>query len=166
MLWRPLPLPIVILLVVMLICHLYSTRRKKLPRPPVGYDPLADEKSKNMSAMQIIVDAHKDFTAEVISFSVSGKRRVKNFRLIDLGDELDIRCVDGDYKVYVFGEFVSDLIIPESSYLPKLFKDKIPFEAFLGGRDLNLLNNEQIDVASLILFYRINGVAPTKVNLQ
>lgn len=166
MLWRPLPLPIALLLVVMCIWHLYSTRKKKLSQPPVGYDPMAAEKSQNISAMQKVVDEHKDFTAEVISFSVSCKKRVKKVRLLDPGDEIEIRAVRDDLKVYAFGEYMSDLIIPESSNIPRLFKEKVPFEAYLGGRDLNFINNEQIDFASIIIFYKLDGVSPTKVNLQ
>lgn len=166
MLWHPLPFPIAIILVVMCIYNLLPKRRKRLPRPPVGYDPLAVEKSKNLSAMQKIVDAHKDFTAEVIQFSVSGRKRVETFRLIKPGDELEIRCEEDSFKVYAFGEFVSDLIIPNSSYLPELKKNEIHFEAYLGGRDLNFINNEHIDFASLILFYKMDGVTPTKVNLK
>lgn len=166
MLWRPLPLPIVVILVVMCIWHLYSTRRKKLSRPPVAYDPLATEKSDNLSAMQKIVDAHKDFTAEIILFSVSGKHRVKNFRLLDPGDEIEVRSDGENFRIYAFNEYVSDLIIPESSLIPDLFKNKIPFDAYLGGRDLHYIHNDRIDFASLILFYRIDGILPTKVNLQ
>jgi len=150
----------------MCIWHLYSTRRKKLSQPPVGYDPLAAKKSDNLSAMQKIVDAHKDFTAEIISFSVSGKHRVKNFRLLDPGDEIEVRSDGENFKLYAFDEYVTDLIIPESSHIPDLFKNKIPFDAYLGGRDLNFIHNDQMDFASLIFFYKIDGVPPTKVNLQ
>lgn len=166
MYWHPLPFPIAMLLVVMCICHLYSSRRKKLPRPPVGYDPFATKKEKNLSAMQKVVDAHKDFSAEVIPFSVNGRNRVKTFRLLDPGDEIELCAVGDDFKVYAFGEYMSDLIIPENSHIPQLFKNKISFDAYLDGRDLSFANNDQMDLASLIIFFKIDGVPPTKVNLQ
>ncbi|MFG6385471.1 MAG: hypothetical protein K1V80_03195 [Muribaculaceae bacterium] len=162
----PLPLPIAIFSLVMCIWHLYSTRQKKKSQPPSGYDPLATTKSKNIASMQDVVDAHREYTAEVFSFYVSGIKRVKTFRLLNPGDELEIRAVGNKFKVFAFGEYMNDLIIPKSSHIPRLFKDKIPFETYLGGRDLDYIYNDEIDFASIIIFYKIDGVPPTKVIMQ
>ncbi len=116
--------------------------------------------------MQDVVDAHREYTAEVFSFYVSGIKRVKTFRLLNPGDELEIRAVGNKFKVFAFGEYMNDLIIPESSHIPRLFKDKIPFETYLGGRDLDYIYNDEIDFASIIIFYKIDGVPPTKVLIQ
>ncbi len=93
-------------------------------------------------------------------------RPIGSFRLLNPGDELELRRVGDVVKVFAFGEYVSDLSIPDTSQIHILIRDKIPFDAYLGGRDLDYIYNDNIDFASLIIFYKIEGLSPTKVNLD
>ena len=129
----PLPLPIAIFSLVMCIWHLYSTRQKKKSQPPSGYDPLATTKSKNIASMQDVVDAHREYTAEVFSFYVSGIKRVKTFRLLNPGDELEIRAVGNKFKVFAFGEYMNDLIIRNRPIYPGCSRIKFLLKLILGA---------------------------------
>lgn len=166
MFMHPMPTSISILVAVMFGWHLYSTRRKKLRRPPADYDPLAERKKANLSAIEEVVSDHSDCTAEVFNIFVKGVKKVKTIRLLDPGDEVEIRKVGGDVKVYAFGEYMADLMILSSSHLMKAFDSNVKIEAFIGGRDLAYIYDNDFDICSVIVFYKLDGVPPTKVNLQ
>lgn len=161
----PLPLGLALAMPLILIYHLYSTRRKKLKSPPPGYDPLAPQKAKNISTMQEIVEAHADFTAEVFTVCVNGLAKVKTFRRLYPGDTVTMKLVDDDVQLYALGKYVCDMLIPEGSRLPELLRTGVAFEAYLGGRDMAYVYDNTMDFASIIIFYKIPGVPPTQVNL-
>lgn len=119
------------------------------------------ERESNISAMGKVVTEHEDSTAEVIF----GRRKVETFRLLSPGRKVELRMKKGDIKVFAYGEYMGELFIPKGSNLPRLFEENIPFEAYLGGRDLNMLSFENMDFCSIIVFYKLDGVPPTKVNL-
>lgn len=123
------------------------------------------ERESNISAMEKVVAEHADCTAEIIKFDVFGRRKVGTFRLLSPGHKVELRMKKGDIKIFAFGEYIDDLIVPRDSNLPRLFEENIPFEAYLGGRDLNMLSFENMDFCSIIVFYKLDGVPPTKVSL-
>lgn len=116
--------------------------------------------------MQQITRLHSDCTAEVLNFNVFGKRKVSTIRLIDPGDKIEVRCYKDEYKVFLYGEFMADLYPPKDSLIPRLFAEGVKFESYLGGRDMAMLYTDDIDFCSAIIFYKIPGIGPTKVNLR
>lgn len=154
-------------LIVVGVMSLFS-RSKKRPAQyssPKSSSPLPAEAEANVDAMKKIVEKYDGYTAEVIEIRVFGRRRVDTFRLLSPGSKVDLRMKKGDIKVFVFGEYISELITPATSYLPRLFEEDIPFDAYLGGRDRAFLYDNTIDICSIIVFYKLDGVPPTQVNL-
>lgn len=119
----------------------------------------------NVNAMKRVVAEHEDFTAEVISFGIYSRRQVEIFRRVSPGERVELARKKGKINVYAFGEYIGELLIPADSNLLRLFDKKIPFEAYLGGRDRSLIYESNFDACSIIVFYKLDGVLPTKVNL-
>jgi len=153
-------------MVISFLGYLYKHRRKSLPPPPKGYDPLAVEKRKNVSAVESVVEAHSDCTAEVINVFVKGRRAVKKFRLLTPGDVVRLDVREDNVALYVYDDFICPLVLPDSSRIPQLLKVGAQIEAYLGGRDITQLYNDDADFASIIVFYKIDGLSPTDVNLK
>ena len=128
-------------------------------------DPQLSEEKKNLSAMQKIVSEYEGYSAEVININVFGRRHVETFRLLSPGRTVELKMSKGEIKVYAFGEFIANLIPPVASNLPRLFKEQFQFHAYLGGRDRTFLYDDTYDSCSIIIFYKMEGVPPTKVNL-
>ena len=162
----PLPLPIAIFSLVMCIWHLYSTRQKKSHNHRQVMTHWQRQNQKISPQCKMLLMRNREYTAEVFSFYVSGIKRVKTFRLLNPGDELEIRAVGNKFKVFAFGEYMNDLIIPKSSHIPRLFKDKIPFETYLGGRDLDYIYNDEIDLLQLSYFTKLMEYHQPKVIMQ
>lgn len=116
--------------------------------------------------MQKVISEYEDYTAEVISINVFGRKRVSTFRLLSPGRKVDLRMSKGDIKVFAYGQYIADLITPASSNLPRLFEENIHFDAYLGGRDMAFLSHDTYDSCSIIIFYKLEGIPPTKVNLM
>ena len=60
---------------------------------------------------------------------------------------------------------MSFFIPDKRSNIYRLFDENIPYEAYLGGRDSAYLSDDDADFCSIIIFYKIDGIPPTKVNL-
>lgn len=152
---------------VMGVMSLFSGGKRRLRVAPASEKktgPTLEE--VNMAAVKKVVEAHADCTAEVIKLLVFGRRRVSSFRCVWPGSPVELRMIRGDIKVFAFGEYIADPIVPNSSNLPRLFEENVPFEAYLGGRDLAFLTDEEYDSCSIMVFYKLTGVPPTKVNLH
>lgn len=145
------------------VMKLFSGSKKR--RYTYTPDELSAEEEANISAVQIIVSAHEDCTAEVIPIRVFGKRRVDTFRLLSPGDKVTLKIKNDEIKVFAYGEYICELIPEAGSNLYRLFEDNVPFEAYLGGRDLSLKYQDSFDFCSIIVFYKLEGVGPTKVSL-
>ena len=139
-------------------------KRRSVERAPEKKGRTLEE--VNMAAVKKVVDAHADCTAEVIDLLVFGRRRLSSFRCVWPGSPVELRMIRGDIKLFALGEYVAHPIVPNSSNLPRLFEENIPFEAYLGGRDLAFMTDEEYDSCSIIVFYKLPGVPPTKVNLH
>lgn len=158
--WHPFPLWIVILIAVSFSGYLWKTRRKVRHT-----DTLPSKEQRNIDVMASLVHSHADFTAEVIPFSVFGRKRVETSRLKEIGEDLEIRQCGDIFQVYVYDEPIAELLIPKTSLIPSLISDNDHLEVYLGGRDASMMYNDKLDICSLIAFYKKDGVPPTKVNL-
>lgn len=162
-------------LVLLSIFAFFFDTRKRRSKPtsiasPEESDIWEEEKKReeqqNTEAAQRLVEAHADCTAEVINIIVWGWGRVYDFRKLRPGDPVEISRHKGEFKVFSHGRYIADLYPGKESRLPRIFDESIPFEAYLGGRDMrNAYVETERDYCSIIIFYRIPGVAPTKVNL-
>lgn len=74
--------------------------------------------------------------------------------------------IKGEIKVFSYGDYISDLFTTSDSNLPRLFKEQVSFDAYLGGRNRLFLEDDDYDSCSIIVFYKLDGVPPTKVNLM
>ena len=158
--WHPFPLWIVILIAVSFSGYLWKTRRKVRRT-----DVMLSKEQRNIDVMTSLVNSHSDFTAEVIPFSVFGRKNVETSRLKEIGEDLEIRQCGDIFRVYAYAEPIAELIIPKTSLIPTLINDSDHIEVYLGGRDVSMMYNDKLDLCSLIAFYKKEGVPPTKVNL-
>lgn len=145
------------------VLSLISRPKKKYIRH-ISQPPTTEEDA-NVSAMKRVISEYKDYTAEVIPINVFGRRRVETFRLLSPGRKVELRIKNGDIKVFAFGEYIAELITPVDSNVPKLFDEQIHFDAYLGGRDRTFLYDDTYDSCSIIIFYKLDGIPPTRVNL-
>lgn len=153
----------------------YDTRKRRskfaTTSQPSKPDAWEEEKRKderqNVESVRRVIAAHADCTAEVFSVIALGWGQVYQFRKVRQGDPVEIRRYKGRFKVFVQDRYVADLYPGEQSLLPRIFDENFPFEAFLGGRNMqNAYYDTEYDSCSIIIFYRIPGVPPTKVNLE
>lgn len=122
------------------------------------------------SEIEKMVKAHADCTAEVFNVAVHGKNSVENAKwLIKPGDPVTLKMSKTSFKVlgHIYSSlfYLGNFYPGASSMLPKLFADNIPFDAFLCGRDSYQVTKNLIFI-SIIVFYRIDGIPPTKVNIH
>ncbi len=116
--------------------------------------------------MQDIADRFKDYTAEVIPFYVRGVSQVYSFRQANIGQRVEIKLIKHGLQVFYKNEFIANLYPDTGSRLEQLIRDKVRFNAYLGGRDLSYRFDTDIDSCSVIVFYRLPGVPPTKVLIK
>ena len=140
------------------------SRPKKRGVRHISHSPSTQE-DENVFNVTKIITKHSDCTAEVIPINVFGRKKVETFRLLSPGREVDLIMKNGYIKVFAYGEFIADLITPETSLVPKLFQQGIHFDAYLGGRDRAFLYDDGYDSCSIIIFYKMDGIPPTKVNV-
>lgn len=163
--YAPMPLPLVFLLVVYFIYQVCKPRRNSYRRN-LGRDGLTPQERANVETMKKIVAQYEGYTAEVINFAVSGRKIVSYWREVPIGTPLEIRKDGILYYVYESGRRVYWFVKSEGSNIERLFDENIPFHAYLGGRNGAFLSGEDLDFSSIIIFYKIDGVPPTKVDLQ
>ena len=123
---------------------------------------------ENLEAIQKICESHTEYTAEIVKIRVFYDD-IWTWRRVKVGDPVtvsydtkrgiaivkthNIRVAKFDYR-------------KETTGLAEVFEQGKPFEAYLGGRDINLINVPVLDVCSIIFFYKLPGIPPTKVNLH
>lgn len=144
------------------VLSLFTSKKRRTYSKPTKLSPSEDP---YIAAMKKVVDEHNGWTAEVIKINVFGRRRVETFRLLSPGREIELRMKKGNIRVFAFGEYISELIVPPNSNLPRLFNEHISFDAYLGGREQVFMNDDTYDSCSIIVFYKLEGFPPTKVNL-
>lgn len=121
--------------------------------------------TKDYSALQAIVDAHSGWTAEIKEVLVSGKKR-KILNAQQVGAEVELRIDDDIDTIYVYidGKNIGfTLFCNGNSNLVDLLRKGTHVEAYIGSVVQQL--HEKTDRASIIAFYKVDGIAPTHVNI-
>ena len=118
-----------------------------------------------VSQVQRVLDDHADCTAELFNIFVHGRKRVAPFSSLTPGDRMEMTLHGDKISFYTDGTMVAEIDLPESSMLPEAFKTDIRPEAFLGGRDVANAS-EDAEFATVIVFYKINGIPPTKIKIE
>lgn len=115
-----------------------------------------------------VIAGHADCTAEVLSLAVCDARNAARMKRLRPGDQVELRARDKAYAVgvdvYADGCRMGELLCGEESRVPSLVADGATVEAYLGGRDLDYYHHD-CDFCSIIVFYRIPGVPPTRVDV-
>lgn len=167
MLWQPLPIPVLILAVISFLLFLRRGKNGHAETAVTRHEAdNVSEEQRNMDAVSALVKKYEGYTAEVIPFNVFGKRKVETSRLKQPGSEIELRRYPDGCRVYAYGEYIADIFPDSNSNLDKLFDEKLNFYVYLGGRDRNFLYNDEYDSCSALIFYKIEGVAPTKVEIK
>lgn len=131
--------------------------------PQMAYgEDRADMVNRNLHN---IVAEHTDYTAEILSLGVYGETRAAKMKELKPGDYVELRYKNGEVAVYNDDMFMGTLLCPDNSHVPALLKSNCYVDAYLGGRDLAQFYSDN-DFCSIIAFYKIPGVPPTKVNLE
>lgn len=125
----------------------------------------AKEEQPYMSIMQRIVDEHADYTAEVFQLFVSGRRKAGIISRLIPGDRVALKLICDDVWVTVNGREIEYSVLPDDSRLPQILTEHIHYDAYLGGREVQVCT-PTLEVVSIIVFYKIDGVPPTNVDLR
>jgi len=125
----------------------------------------AKEEQPYMSIMQRIVDEHADYTAEVFQLFVTKPWKVSIVSRLIPGDRVGLKLIDDEVWVTVNGKIVDDPALPLNSRLPQVLSEHIHYDAYLGGREIAVCT-PTLEVVSIIVFYKIDGVPPTNVDLR
>lgn len=145
-------------LIVAGILKMFGKPKRRSGKADQHYEPYVSE-------VQRMLDAHADCTAELFNIFISGSRKVAPFSRLAPGDRMEAR-LNGDSISFLVDEvIVADAELPESSLLPRVFNDRIEPEAFLGGRDVANAS-EEAEFATVVVFYKIEGVPPTKIQIE
>ncbi len=128
---------------------------------------MEEKRQLEFSIIKRVVDQHEDCTAEVVNLMVKGSRRVKISHRLKPGDRVELRLGKEGVELFAEDRYLADLfLLPEDSRIPGILRDGITYEAFLGGRDKVLSFNPEADFISIIVFYKLPGVPPVKVDLK
>ena len=114
--------------------------------------------------MQRVLDSHSDCTAELFNIFVEGHNKVAAFSSLVPGDMMEVTYHDDSISFYARGTEVATVSLMESSHLPQVFMCGSSTEAFLGGRDV-CNASEDAEFATVVIFYKIEGVPPTEIKL-
>lgn len=140
------------------ILSLFGGSRCKTRSSKRGYTPY-------VSPIQRVVDAHRDCTAELFNIFVNGRKRVGVFSELTPGDRVSIN-LDGACLVISAGHTtIASAELPASSLLPTAFQNGVDIDAYLGGRDVANAS-ETAEFGTIVVFYKLEGVPPTHINLK
>lgn len=138
----------------------------KLFKTPKKRRHTAGQKSEPyVSNVQRVLAAHADCTAELFNIFVKGNKRVAPFSRLVPGDRMEMTA-DGERIAFFAHDIqVAEAELPESSLIPRAFREGRDPEVFLGGRDVRNASDEA-EFATLVVFYKIEGVPPTKIQIK
>lgn len=110
------------------------------------------------------VRINDDCTMEQVSFFVEGEHRSELSKSLRPGDYVDFRIQGNEIKLYVDGKYIASAPVPDKS---RLRSRKLTYgpEAVFVSRDWSYLYSD-VDFISVAFFYRMPGVAPTKVDVE
>ncbi|MDE7135623.1 MAG: hypothetical protein K2N91_03240 [Muribaculaceae bacterium] len=126
--------------------------------------PPTERELENIREMKRIVAKYEGYTAEVFDATVFGRKKVKSFRWYHPGQEVRLRrSSDAFFDVLFYGDRLTDFFVSKTSNLPRVFKEKIPYFAYLGGRSKIFRYHDDLDAGSIIVFCKVEGVRPANV---
>lgn len=158
----PLPLPILILLVISFVCYLYKHR----DRTANLSDFPTRVPTSEPSLIQSVIDSHTDCTAEIFDVcSYTLNTNPVTMKHVP-GDPVELKMVDGNVAVYIDGTFINKLYPTKGSLLKQVVESGHRFHAYIWSRDMEASNPNWMDFLSVVIFYKMEGVPPTKVNLN
>lgn len=161
MYYAPMPLPILLLLVTACICYLHKHRSKKVK--------LSNSFPKSVpetipSRIRSVVEAHSDYTAEIIDVcSYTLNTNPVTMRHVP-GDPVELKMVDGAVAVYIDGTLITKLYYLPDSRLKQVVESGHKFYAYIFDRDKEASNPNWMDFLKVIVFYKLDGIPPTKVS--
>lgn len=159
---------IVCAIVLYLISKLYKIweKAKRVTKSfPADCSPTTEDK-ENLSRITKVTEQHSDHTAEVFNFSVHGRSKVLTCRLLQPGDKIELRLKDNFLKIFAFGEYLSETYLSDKSNLKMVFEQNILYHSYIGGRYNCFMSDSIFDYFTVIIFYKVDGIPPTKVNIQ
>lgn len=144
-----------------------SSKKTRTSGPAAGSTPATNHsRSPYYDRVQKVVAAHADCTAEIFNIFVHGAGKVRIFSELIPGDRVDLRLRDDEVSVYVDGKYMSTpLLLSDSSRLRSLLESDADIDAFLGGRDVSCCSDDA-EFCSIIAFYKIKGVPPTRISVE
>lgn len=110
------------------------------------------------------VRINDDCTMEQVSFFVEGGHRSDLSKSLRPGDYVDFRIRGNEVSLYVDGEFIASNTLPDKSRLRSRKLTYGPETVFV-SRDWSYLYSD-VDFISVAFFFRMPGVAPTKVDVE
>ena len=122
---------------------------------------------QNLANIQRVIESHTDFTAEVFDIIIDGSH-CHISKQLNIGDAVTLQSSkDEVFPINVFMQmkWVGRILSKDGSRLPDLLKKGHHIEAYIGGRDVNCYR-EMRDAVTIIAFYKLDGVSPTRVNLK
>lgn len=119
----------------------------------------------SMSNIQRVVNSHVDCTAEVFGICILGAQKTAYSSRLVPGDRVYLEERNNSVEVLAGDIVISNAELPKDSNIPRVLSSGIPFDAYLGGRDV-LHSSEDADFCSVIVFYKIDGVPPTKIEMK
>ena len=150
--------------------YLIVRSRKKAKAEEIEAKEQAAIESKTTTkhlVMQDIIAQHSDCTAEVVNVFVSGEENARVSNSVGVGDRVALSIDEDDFVcLKIGGHNVAEILaLPESSQIPALIKGGSNMVVFVGGRNVGMVS-DTTDCLSLIVFYHLPGVPPTKVSLE
>lgn len=158
---------IVCVIIIFFLCSLLDKCRKTTESSQMSTDKSTSSDDKeNLSRMTKVAEQYSDHTAEVFNFSVHGRSKVLTCRLLQPGDKIELRLKDNFLKIFAFGEYLSETYLSDKSNLKMVFEQNIPYHSYIGGRYNCFMSDSNFDYFTVIIFYKVDGIPPTKVNIQ
>lgn len=137
----------------------------RLTVPTTMQEAYGKEKADQaISKLREAVKINDGCTVEQVSFFVKGEHRSDLSKSLRPGDYVDFRLRGNEVSLYVDGEFIASGTLPDKS---RLRSRKLTYgpEAVFVSRDWSYLHSD-VDFISVAFFYRMPGVAPTRVDVE
>lgn len=158
----PMSFPALVFLIVAFIYYMHKHRSNKgeisssFPRRVPETIP---------SRIKSVVDAHRDCTAEIIDVcSYTLDTNPVTMKHIP-GDPVELKMMDGVLAVYIDGTLITKLYYLPDSRVKQIVASGHKFYAYIFERDMEASNPNWMDFLKVIVFYKLDGLPPTKVTL-
>jgi hypothetical protein len=139
---------------------------KKVKYNPTPMPELYKPTAHDYSNLHAIANAHADCTAEIAEVFVCGDdRKILNAQAISSKIELRLEDDVNMVGAYINGKQIGlTSFRKDNSRLVDLLRKNTPVEAYISSRVQPA--GDHTDRASVIAFYKVDGIAPTKVTIK